>query len=129
MRFRWLEVMKKAGLIIAALLVGLALVGCSNPLYWSKRNQGAAIGGAGGAGLGAIAGSQVGHPLGGAAIGGAAGAAAGALVGNELDKMGAEMRSLEAKLLRQERQLRRQKKQLAELKKKAEADEDVKTGD
>lgn len=66
--------------ILVLLLVLATMVGCT------KTEEGAVIGGAGGAGLGAIIGNQVGSTAGGAAIGGVAGAAAGALIGHELDK-------------------------------------------
>ncbi|HEV8717734.1 MAG TPA: YMGG-like glycine zipper-containing protein, partial [Candidatus Binatia bacterium] len=66
----------------AALIAGTLLftaVGCSEPL--STREQGALLGGVGGAGIGALAGGGKG-----AAIGGAAGALGGAVVGDQVQR-------------------------------------------
>ena len=61
--------------------VTLSVAGCSGePL--STREKGTLIGGAAGAGGGALIGSAVGSPGAGAAIGGVAGAGAGYLIGN-----------------------------------------------
>ena len=66
--------------VIGILSVGM--LGCE-----TKAGTGALVGGAAGAGLGAIIGhNSHGHTAGGAAIGGVAGALGGALIGNELDK-------------------------------------------
>ncbi len=54
------------------------------------EGQGAAIGGLGGAGLGALVGSATGHAGAGAAIGAAAGALGGAAVGGALDDIDAK---------------------------------------
>lgn len=57
--------------------------GCaSGPL--TTREQGAVIGGVGGAAAGGIVGSAVGHPAAGALIGGGLGLGAGALIGDQL---------------------------------------------
>lgn len=65
---------------ILVLLALLSLVtGCTT------TQEGAVIGGLGGAGLGAIIGNQSGHAAGGAAIGGVAGAVAGALIGSQME--------------------------------------------
>ena len=70
-----------ASLVLSALLLG-TLTGCD-----TKAGSGALIGGAAGAGLGAIIGhNSHGHTAGGAVIGGAIGAIGGAIVGNEMDK-------------------------------------------
>ena len=71
----------------ASLTAFVALCGCSsaNPERWDRREKGAAIGGLGGAGVGALIGSQSGNTGTGALIGGAVGAGSGALIGNELD--------------------------------------------
>ena len=64
-----------------ALATMLSIAGCSGePL--STREKGTLIGGAAGAGGGALIGAAVGHPGAGAAIGGVAGAGTGYLVGN-----------------------------------------------
>jgi hypothetical protein len=75
--------MKRALLSVVAMgILGSGIAGCE-----TKAGTGALIGGAAGAGLGAIIGKQShGHTAGGAVIGGAAGALGGALIGNELDK-------------------------------------------
>jgi uncharacterized protein YcfJ len=77
--------MKRVGAFFLILLVG---VGCSssNPSHWNKREKGTAIGGASGAIVGGVVGSQSGNTGVGALLGGAAGAGAGALIGNEFDK-------------------------------------------
>jgi len=63
-------------------VLSAGMLGCE-----SKAGTGALVGGAAGAGLGAIIGhNSHGHTAGGAAIGGVAGALGGALIGNELDK-------------------------------------------
>lgn len=70
--------------ILVAVSVGLGLVfvsGCE-----SEAQSGAALGGLGGAGVGAIIGHQSGKTTEGALIGGAVGAGAGYMVGSEQDK-------------------------------------------
>ena len=57
-----------------------AAAGCTT------TEQGATVGGLGGATVGGIIGHQSGHDLTGAAIGGAAGAVGGMLVGEHMDK-------------------------------------------
>jgi uncharacterized protein YcfJ len=64
--------------IIAAFIVALA--SCTT------TQQGAAVGGLGGAAIGGIVGHQSGHGVAGAAIGGAAGALGGAVVGNKMEQ-------------------------------------------
>lgn len=76
-------------MMVKRLLKGSALlVACLGPLgCGSNAGNGALLGGAGGAGLGAIIGHQShGHTAGGAVVGGALGAIGGALVGNEMDR-------------------------------------------
>jgi len=68
-------------LVICSLTL-LALVGCET----TSTQEGAVIGGALGAGAGAIIGNQSGHTGEGALIGAAAGALGGALVGDQVDK-------------------------------------------
>lgn len=67
--------MKKGILLISALL----LAGCTT------TQKGAVVGGAAGAGLGAIIGHQSGHGGEGAVIGGAVGAISGALIGEKME--------------------------------------------
>jgi uncharacterized protein YcfJ len=61
----------------------VAVVGCYGPPL-STREKGTLLGGAAGAGAGALIGSAVGAPGAGAAIGGVGGALAGFGIGNEL---------------------------------------------
>jgi hypothetical protein len=61
--------------------------GCASPY---RSDQGALVGGLGGAGLGAIVGNAVGHPGAGAAIGAGVGALSGAAVGGALDNIEAK---------------------------------------
>jgi outer membrane protein OmpA-like peptidoglycan-associated protein len=74
---------KKIGLIVPALVLGVA--GCATP---GKRT---ATGAAAGAIVGAGAGAMVGEDFEGAAIGAGVGAVAGAAVGNYLDKQAREL--------------------------------------
>lgn len=81
-----------AGMIVAA----LAAAGCRSPY---RSDQGALLGGVGGAGLGAIVGHQVGHTGAGAAIGGLAGAVTGAVIGDQIDDIEARNRAeIEARI-------------------------------
>jgi osmotically inducible lipoprotein OsmB len=66
-----------------ALVATLSLAGCYGPPL-SDRATGTLIGGAAGAGGGALIGSAVGSPLAGAAIGGLGGAGVGYLIGNSM---------------------------------------------
>src|SRR5688572_3433765 len=70
-----------ARLALPALAI-VALAGCRSPYY---ADQGALLGGLGGAGVGAIVGNAVGHTGAGALIGAGAGALGGGLVGGALD--------------------------------------------
>lgn len=72
-----------SGRILTASLVAIGSFGCSN---MNNTQKGAALGAAGGAGVGAIVGKQLGNTGAGALIGGLAGTATGALVGNNKDK-------------------------------------------
>lgn len=72
------------------------LAGCATN---TRGQNGALIGGLGGAGLGAIAGNQVGHAGTGAAIGALAGAVTGGVIGDEIDQVEARNRAeIEARL-------------------------------
>jgi len=73
------------------LLMTLTVMAVSLGLVWtggceSDAGKGAAIGGLGGAGLGAIIGHQSGHTAEGALLGGAVGGGAGYIIGSERDK-------------------------------------------
>jgi hypothetical protein len=80
-------------------LILLASAGCASPY---RSDQGALLGGLGGAGVGALVGDAVGNPLAGAAIGAGVGAVSGAVIGDSLDQIEAQNRAeIEARLGRQ----------------------------
>jgi hypothetical protein len=64
--------------------------GCASPYY---ADRGAAFGGVTGAGVGALVGSAVRHPVAGALVGAGVGAVSGAAVGNGLDEIEARNRA------------------------------------
>jgi hypothetical protein len=69
--------------VVLSILMTIAIIGCSGePL--STREKGTLLGGAAGAGAGALVGAATGHPGAGAAIGGLGGAALGYGIGNHL---------------------------------------------
>jgi hypothetical protein len=72
------------------ILTTLAALGCHSPY---RSDQGALLGGLGGAGVGAIVGNQLGHTGAGAVIGGLTGAVAGSVVGDQLDQIEARNRA------------------------------------
>jgi hypothetical protein len=78
-----------ASLALPALAL-FVLAGCRSPYY---ADQGALLGGLGGAGVGALVGNAVGNTGAGALIGAGAGAVSGALVGNALDDVEARNRA------------------------------------
>jgi uncharacterized protein YcfJ len=88
-------------LIVGSLIAASGFAGCQN---MNSTQKGAVIGGAGGAGLGAIVGKQLGNTGAGAAIGALAGTATGALAGNAKDE--ADRRENYAKQAAYERNLR-----------------------
>lgn len=75
--------MRKLLLPLLGVSLGFSLLGCNT----TAREDGALLGGALGAGLGAIVGHQSGHAGEGALIGGAAGAITGAIVGDQYEKV------------------------------------------
>src|SRR5207253_3539466 len=72
-----------SGWMITGALLAASCFGCANA---NNTQRGAVLGGAGGAGLGAIIGHQFGATGAGALIGGLAGTAGGALAGNSKDE-------------------------------------------
>jgi hypothetical protein len=81
---------------VALGLITATAAGCRSPY---RSDQGALLGGLGGAGVGAIVGNAVGDPLAGAAIGAGVGAVTGAVVGDSLDQIEAQNRAeIEARL-------------------------------
>lgn len=109
--------MKKLTLIFAAFTVAALLgAGCSSgPL--TTREQGAVVGGLGGAAAGGIVGSAVGHPAAGALIGGGLGLGAGALVGDQMQRQ--EYRNYE-----QDEEIRRQQYEIDRLQRERDRDYD-----
>jgi len=93
--------MRNAGGLIVATLAAISSSGCAN---MNSTQKGAALGAAGGAGLGAIVGKQLGSTGAGAAIGALAGTATGALAGNMKDE--ADRRDNYARQATYERNLR-----------------------
>ena len=83
--------MKSLKSICVALCAALVLAGCN----WNNTQKGAAIGGGGGAALGAIVGALAGNTAIGAVIGGAVGAGAGALIGKKMDKAKKEAEAIQ----------------------------------
>jgi len=72
------------GRILLTVAIGaVAIVGCRSPYY---ADQGAMVGGATGAGVGAVIGDASGNAGAGALIGGAIGAITGAAVGSDMDR-------------------------------------------
>ncbi len=80
--------MKMHAWVLAVIVAVAVTVSCESTPKWQK---GAAIGGAAGAGTGAVIGHQSGHAGEGALIGGAVGAVAGGLIGAQLDKQEEEL--------------------------------------
>ena len=103
---------KVATLIAVPLLAGL--LGCSAPL--TTREKGAGIGALGGAAVGGIIGSAVGHPGAGAAIGGALGLGTGALVGDQLQGQQMEQDRQQRQVDENQAELERQRRELERLK-------------
>jgi phage tail tape-measure protein len=106
---------KVATLIAVPLLAGL--LGCSAPL--TTREKGAGIGALGGAAVGGIIGSAVGHPGAGAAIGGALGLGTGALVGDQLQGQHMEQGRQPRQVDENQAELERQRRELERLKRTA----------
>jgi hypothetical protein len=94
---RWLRIRSNTlGFLCLSFAITPFVTGCATN---TRGENGAIIGGLGGAGLGAIAGNQVGHPGAGAAIGALAGAVTGGVIGDEIDQVEARNRAeIEARL-------------------------------
>jgi uncharacterized protein YcfJ len=76
--------MKTITLSIVSAVIALSLSNCQAPAG-PNTQQGALLGGLGGAALGGVVGHQSGHGIEGALIGGAVGAGTGAAIGNQRD--------------------------------------------
>jgi len=79
-----------------AMWAALTTAGCQSPY---RADQGALLGGLGGAGVGALIGNAVGNTGAGAAIGAGVGALSGAAIGGELDEIEARNRAMIAQQL------------------------------
>jgi outer membrane lipoprotein SlyB len=109
--------MKKVTEVFAAFTVAALLgAGCaSGPM--TTREQGAVVGGLGGAAAGGIVGSAVGHPAAGALIGGGLGLGAGALVGDQMQRQ--EYRNYD-----QDEEIRRQQYEIDRLRRERDYNQD-----
>ena len=103
--------MKRVLFLVA---VSFFLTACSQTGL-NKTTTGTLGGGAVGAGLGAIVGSQTGHAGPGIAIGTALGALGGALVGNQLDRQDSQTAALQDRADRQKQQLEENRRLIEEL--------------
>ena len=74
----------------------------------------------GGAAVGGIVGSAVGHPGAGAAVGGALGVGAGALIGDQIQALQQRQAELDKQLKTSEAELQRQREELDRIKKQSE---------
>jgi hypothetical protein len=96
-----------------SLVAAIATSGCTAPS--ETTGIGAATGGAIGAGLGAIIGSQTGDPGAGLVLGALAGSAGGGLVGNALQAQEEAIKTQDEAIERQERMISAQRRELNEL--------------
>jgi outer membrane protein OmpA-like peptidoglycan-associated protein len=99
--------MKLARIALVLLVTVSFLTACENTksVLGDKRTQGALLGGAIGAGTGAIIGSQTGNTGAGIAIGSGIGALTGALIGHVLEKQEQELKRIEAESYRRDQEL------------------------
>ena len=81
---------------LCILVAGLSASGCQTP---NHTEEGAVVGGLGGAGIGALVGHATGNTAAGAAIGAGVGALSGAAIGSSMDQTEAQNRArIEAQL-------------------------------
>jgi uncharacterized protein YcfJ len=105
----------KIYLCFTAIAATLLLSACSDTPP-STPAKGALIGGAVGAGGGALVGHELGNTAAGAAVGGVAGAATGAVVGHAEDRNFEEtVAEQEEMMRRQEQEMRRQDREIDDL--------------
>jgi outer membrane protein OmpA-like peptidoglycan-associated protein len=99
--------MKFSRIALVLLVMVAFLTACENTksVFGDKRTQGALLGGAIGAGTGAIIGSQTGHTGAGTAIGAGVGALTGAIIGHVLEKQEQELKRIEAESYRRDQEL------------------------
>jgi hypothetical protein len=110
--------MKTKLFALAAVLLLMGMVGCSEPL--SAREKGTAIGAVGGAAAGGIIGSTAGHPGAGAAIGGAFGLGSGALIGDRIQALQKRQSEMDTQLQSSQAELESQRKELERMKRENE---------
>jgi hypothetical protein len=106
--------MNKPVVTVAAILVALFILGCSEPL--TTREKGAAIGTFTGAGLGAIIGSATGNAGAGAGIGAAVGLLGGALIGDQMQARQQQDAEVQRRMAAQQAEIDRQQRELNQLK-------------
>jgi hypothetical protein len=106
--------MNKIANAVAAILLTMVFLGCSEPL--TTREKGAAYGTLGGAGLGAIIGSATGNAGAGAGIGAAIGLLGGALIGDQMQQRQNQDAALQRQLSTQQAEIERQQRELDQLK-------------
>lgn len=99
----------------AIAISSLILIGCSEPL--TTREKSAVVGTVGGAAVGGIVGSAVGHPGAGAAVGGAVGLGTGALIGDRVQAIEKQQTELDRQIKENELELQRQREEIEQLKK------------
>ena len=100
-----------------ALPLVMAFLGCSS---MSTTQKGAAIGGLEEAAAGGLVGSAVRHPVAGALVGGALGAGGGAIIGNQLQGHEEVQQQQQEEINRQNVEVRRQREELQRLKRQGE---------
>ena len=116
MNVRWARCLAKESVVLSTLMAiaALLLLGCSNNNP-GEIGQGALVGGAAGAGTGALIGAAADEPGAGALIGGAS----GALVGAAVDASADRKQALTAEQLRvlehQRKELSRQKREMQDV--------------
>src|SRR5579884_4015384 len=110
-----------AAVVALALGALITLAACSGqPL--TTREKGTMVGGALGAGSGAIIGAAVGHPAAGAAIGGALGAGGGYMVGNSLQNQQVQNQQTQMQLEQQQQEIERQRRELEQMRQEQETE-------
>src|SRR5213594_2484699 len=110
--------MKRSLTIFLVIFFLAAPFGCARPL--TTREKATAVGALGGAAAGGIIGSAVRHPAAGALIGGALGAGGGALIGDQLQGQEQTQQRQQEEIDRQNAELRRQREDLERIKRQGE---------
>ena len=97
--------------------LALTLSACSS-VQIGQRESGALIGGALGAGLGAIVGNQTGNSGAGVAIGSGVGLIAGGLIGNQIEKRDEAFRAKDVRISKQDQMISENQRLIQELRSK-----------